>query len=139
MEKHVRLKIFTPDKVYKEQDVRRVDGSPAPGFRPGADGDLTVLPERAPTVMVLTNGYIRVLDEHDGITDKYFIRGGIANIADDICAISTEGVVSEDDISKYGIINYVSWRANRKRKREVVRRYNRKMSRVDEQLKNLKK
>ena len=120
MEKHVRLKIFTPDKVYKEQDVRRV-------VVPGADGDLTVLPERAPTAMVLTNGYVRVLDEHDGITDKYFIRGGIANIADDICAISTEGV------------NYVSWRANRKRKREVVRRYNRKMSRVDEQLKNLKK
>ena len=90
MEKHVRLKIFTPDKVYKEQDVRRV-------VVPGADGDLTVLPERAPTVMVLTNGYVRVLDEHDGITDKYFIRGGIANIADDICAISTEGVVSEDD------------------------------------------
>lgn len=80
---------------------------------PGADGDLTVLPERAPTAMVLTNGYVRVLDEHDGITDKYFIRGGIANIADDICAISTEGVVSEGDISKYGIINYVSWRANR--------------------------
>ena len=132
MEKHVRLKIFTPDKVYKEQDVRRV-------VVPGADGDLTVLPERAPTAMGLTNGYVRVLDEHDGITDKYFIRGGIANIADDICAISTEGVVSEDDISKYGIINYVSWRANRKRKREVVRRYNRKMSRVDEQLKNLKK
>jgi len=74
MEKHVRLKIFTPDKVYKEQDVRRV-------VVPGADGDLTVLPERAPTVMVLTNGYVRVLDEHDGITDKYFIRGGIANIA----------------------------------------------------------
>lgn len=132
MEKHVHLKIFTPDKVYKEQDVRRV-------VVPGADGDLTVLPERAPTAMVLTNGYVRVLDEHDSITDKYFIRGGIANIADDICAISTEGVVSEDDISKYGIINYVSWRANRKRKREVVRRYNRKMSRVDEQLKNLKK
>ena len=47
MEKHVRLKIFTPDKVYKEQDVRRV-------VVPGADGDLTVLPERAPTVMAIS-------------------------------------------------------------------------------------
>lgn len=132
MEKHVNLKIYTPDKLFMERAVHRV-------VIPGVDGDLTVLPRRAPIVMMLTNGYVQILDERANIMGKFFIRGGIADIADDICAISTEGVVSEDDISKYGIINYVSWRANRKRKREVVRRYNRKMSRVDEQLKNLKK
>lgn len=132
MEKLVRLKIFTPDKIYAEQNVRRV-------IIPGVESDLTVLPDRAPTAILLTNGYVRVLDEHGNIANQYFIRSGVANIAANICAISTEGVVSEDDISQYGIINYVSWRANRKRKREVVRRYNRKMSRVDEQLKNLKK
>lgn len=128
MEKNVRLKIFLPDKIYTEQDVYRV-------VIPGRNGDLTVLPERAPTIITLANGYIRVLDEQDNVTDKYFIVGGFANIADDVCIISSEAVVPEEHISQYGVFNYVNWRSSRKRKNAVIKRYHRKLKRVDEHLK----
>lgn len=128
MEKQVRLKIFLPDRVYKEVDVRRV-------VIPGENGDLTVLPERAPLVISLINGYVRILDAHDQVTDKFFIRGGVANIADNVCTISSEAVVSEEEISQFGIFNYVNWRASRNRKRAVIRRYKRRTKVVDETLK----
>lgn len=132
MEKKVRLKIFLPDKIYKEQDVRRV-------IIPGLEGDLTVLPERAPTVVTLANGYVRVLDGQDKVTDKYFIVGGFANIADDVCIISSEAVVPEEHISQYGVFNYVNWRSSKGRKQAVIDRYYRKLQRVDEHLKRTSK
>lgn len=132
MEKSVRLKIFLPDRIYKEQQARRV-------VIPGLEGDLTVLPERAPTVMTLTNGYVKVLDEQDKVTDKYFIVGGFANIADDVCIVSSEAVVPEEHISQYGVFNYANWRSSRERKQAVIGRYYRKLKRVDEHLKNNRK
>ncbi len=128
MEKHVRLKIFLPDRIYNESDVNRV-------VVPGEKGNLTVLPDRAPIVLSLVNGYVNVLDTHGNVTDQYFIRGGVADIADNVCTVSTEAVISEEDIAKYGVVNYTNWRASRNRKRAVIRRYKRRTKVVDEGLK----
>ena len=114
MEKNVRLKIILPDRVYKEQDARRV-------IIPGLEGDMTILPERAPAVVTLANGYVRVLDGQDNVTDKYFIIGGLANIADDVCTVSSGAVIPEEHIGQYGVFNYVNWRSQYKRKNEVIK------------------
>lgn len=129
MEKNVRLKIILPDRVYKEQDARRV-------IIPGLEGDMTILPERAPAVVTLANGYVRVLDGQDNATDKYFIIGGLANIADDVCTVSSGAVIPEEHIGQYGVFNYVNWRSQYKRKNEVIKRYHRRMRRVDEKIKH---
>ena len=129
MEKKVHLKIVLPSKVYKEEDVYRV-------VIPGEHGDLTVLEERAPSVLTLRSGYIKVLGESSSEENNYFIVGGVANIADNVCEVLTEAVVSEEHISQYGVFNYVNWRTQKGRKRAVLDRYRRKMKRVDERIKN---
>lgn len=66
---------------------------------PAANGDLTVLADRAPTLALLRNGLVQVLDKGNHPVERYFIKGGIADIARDRCAISTEKVVSYDNIN----------------------------------------
>lgn len=129
MEKKVHLKIVLPSKVYKEEDVYRV-------VIPGEHGDLTVLEERAPSVLTLRSGYIKVLGESSSEENNYFIVGGVANIADNVCEVLTEAVVPEEHISQYGVFNYVNWRTQKGRKRAVLDRYRRKMKRVDERIKS---
>lgn len=129
MEKRVHLKIVLPSKVYKEEEVYRV-------LVPGENGDLTVLEERAPSILTLRPGYIKVLGDSGQEETKYFIVGGVANIADNTCEILTEAVVPDDHISQYGIFNYANWRSQKGRKRAVLDRYRRKMKRVDERIKN---
>ena len=126
MENKVHLKIVLPDKVYKEEDVNRVQ-------IPGEYGDLTVLEDRAPSVLTLRSGYIKVLGEQE---NKYFIVGGVANIADNVCEVLTEAVVQEAHISQYGIFNFVNWRSQKGRKKAVLDRYRRKMKKIDERIKN---
>ena len=129
MEKKVHLKIVLPSKIYKEEDVYRV-------VIPGESGNLTVLEDRAPSVLTLRSGYITVLGEASSEESNYFIVGGVANIADNVCEVLTEAVVPEEHISQYGIFNYVNWRTRKGRKKAVLDRYRRKMKRVDERIKN---
>lgn len=129
MEKKVHLKIVLPSKVYKEEDVYRV-------LVPGENGDLTVLEERAPSVLSLRCGYIKVLGETGSEEEKIFIVGGAANIADNVCEVLTEAVVPEEHINQYGVFNYVNWRSQKERKHAVIERYQRKMKKVDERIKN---
>lgn len=126
MENKVHLKIVLPEKIFKEEDVNRVQ-------IPGEYGNLTVLADRAPSVLTLRSGYIKVLGDKE---DKYFIVGGVANIADNTCEVLTEAIVPEEHISEYGVFNYVNWRSQKGRKKAVLDRYRRKMKRVDERIKS---
>ena len=63
----VQLKIILPHKVLPAKTVARV-------VVPAVNGNLTVIPERAPTTLMLTNGILNVLSETGDSLDKYFIK-----------------------------------------------------------------
>ncbi|MBR1605984.1 MAG: F0F1 ATP synthase subunit epsilon [Alphaproteobacteria bacterium] len=79
----IQLKIILPHKVLPTQAVARV-------IVPATKGNLTVIPDRAPTTLMLTNGVINILSETGESLDKYFVKGGVANIAADECVVMTE-------------------------------------------------
>lgn len=91
MEKGIIFRISRPYKVYRTAMVNKV-------VVPAAKGDLTILQDRAPTLVLLRNGMVQILDKANNPTERYFIKGGVADIARDRCAISTEKVVSYDNI-----------------------------------------
>ena len=85
---------FRISRPYKIFETRAVDALVIPAM----NGDLTVLPERAPTLALLTNGVVQILDENKKVVDRFFVKGGVADIARNRCAISSEKVVSFDSI-----------------------------------------
>ena len=91
MEKGIIFRISRPYKVYRTAKVDKV-------VVPGVNGDLTVLRDRAPSLVLLRNGLLQVLDTANKPIERYFIKGGIADIARNRCAVSTEKVVSYENI-----------------------------------------
>lgn len=91
MEKGIIFRISRPYKVYRTAKVDKV-------VVPGVNGDLTVLRDRAPSLVLLRNGLLQVLDTANKPVERYFIKGGIADIARNRCAVSTEKVVSYENI-----------------------------------------
>lgn len=61
---------------------RKRDGS----SRPGADA------------VLLADGLLQVLDKEGKPLERYFIKGGVADVARNRCAVSTEKVVAFDKI-----------------------------------------
>lgn len=92
MEKGIIFRISRPYKIYRTAMVDRV-------VVPAVNGDLTVLMDRAPTLALLRNGMVQVLDKANNPVERYFVKGGVADIARNRCAVSTEKVVSYDNIS----------------------------------------
>lgn len=88
----VQLKIVLPHKVLPIKTVARV-------VVPAVKGNLTVIPDRAPTTLALTNGILNVLSETGESQDKYFIKGGVANIAADECIVMTEKALNFNDVT----------------------------------------
>lgn len=89
MANKIKLKICTPSDVYKIVDVDRVQ-------IPAYEGDITILPNRVPTVFILKTGFIRLIDSRH--KDRYFIKSGIADYLEGICKVMTEEVVDYKDI-----------------------------------------
>ncbi len=92
MEKNVELVIMLPDRVYKTVQVAKV-------VIPAAAGMMTVLPDRAPTTVLLEYGLLNILDGDNSVIERYFIKGGVADIAGDKCIIATEKVFNYDDLN----------------------------------------
>lgn len=92
MNDKVTLKIATPADLVLDAETARV-------MLPASKGDMTILPQRAPLVVVLRNGLVQLLDSQGKAESGYFIMGGIAEIAADKCMISTEMVIPEDKIT----------------------------------------
>jgi len=93
MSDDISLKIFTPEKTALNKKVHRV-------VLPMKKTNLTLIAERAPTSLLLVEGVLQILDENDDIAASYFIDGGIADAAENICKISTPKFLAVSAISK---------------------------------------
>ena len=83
MSKDILLIIHTPIKKLLEKKVAKV-------VIPAFAGKLTVLPDRAPSEILLSEGVLAILDENAEVSEEYKIGKGVADIANDTCNIYTE-------------------------------------------------
>ena len=77
----IKLKITTPSKVVKEIDAEWV-------IIPAREGDMAVLPDKAPQIVQLCEGFVKT----SGVDKNILVKGGFADISLNMCTISTEEV-----------------------------------------------
>ena len=87
----IKLEIYTPEKNIGKYTADKV-------IVPVAEGNLTIICERAPRSALLTKGCIVLLNEHNQSLKKWHITGGIMEVASDICKVAVEEI-TESDIS----------------------------------------
>ncbi len=83
--KEILFRISRPYKVFNTKKVAALQ-------LPAQEGDITILPDRAPTLILLRNGILKILDNQLKEVESYFVKGGIADVARDRCAVSSEKV-----------------------------------------------
>ena len=88
----VVLKIMRPVSQFSEVKAEKI-------IVPAAAGDLTVLPDRAPTYLLLRNGQVKALDADNRVVKRFFVQGGVADIAQDVCRVESEIVHAYDDMT----------------------------------------
>ena len=64
---------------------------------PGADGDMTAMPDHAPTITTLRPGVLRV--EGPEGTAEYVVTGGFAEISSEGVSVLAERAVSKGDMT----------------------------------------
>ena len=89
---NIRLSVILPHKVLPETEVAKV-------MLPAQKGVITILPDRAPTTLLLENGVMSVLNADNTVAKQYFVKGGVANVAADKCTVTTEKMIDFADIN----------------------------------------
>ena len=88
----INLKICLPDKAFDEENNAKV-------VLPIINGTLTVIDDRAPTMLLLKSGVVQLLDKNNKPVKRWFINGGVADIANNACTVATEEAVELSGIS----------------------------------------
>jgi F-type H+-transporting ATPase subunit epsilon len=65
---------------------------------PGADGDMTAMPNHAPTITTLRPGILRVV--HSGGTDEYVVSGGFAEITANSVSVLAEQSLHKGEVTQ---------------------------------------
>jgi F0F1-type ATP synthase epsilon subunit len=82
----ISLTICLPDNVYVKEPSDKV-------VLPFEKGNLTVIKDRAPTILLLNTGLIQCLNENNEVTKQYFINNGMADIVNDTCFVAAERLI----------------------------------------------
>jgi len=65
---------------------------------PGADGDMTVMADHAPTITTLRPGVLKV--DAGGATEEYVVTGGFAEIGAQAVSVLAERAVAKGDMTQ---------------------------------------
>lgn len=87
----IALKIYIPEKLVLDKKAHRV-------VLPTDDKTLTVIKDRAPTLMVVDMGVVQILDDDERVSEEYYVSGGAADIKEDTCTVLTEAVINRKDV-----------------------------------------
>ncbi|MFQ5805711.1 MAG: ATP synthase F1 subunit epsilon [Phycisphaerae bacterium] len=88
--KTVKLVVVTPERQVLEETAEAV-------VIPAHDGELGILPDRAPLMCELGIGQMRY--RRDGATRRLFIDGGFAQVLDNNVTVLTEHAAPAEEIS----------------------------------------
>ena len=89
----ITFTLAQPDKVVKSGIAHAV-------VLPAVKGNLTVIPERAPCTVLLDNGVVQILNSENKVVEAYFVKSGIAHIADNSCMVACEIIINKNGITK---------------------------------------
>ncbi|WP_108835526.1 F0F1 ATP synthase subunit epsilon [Tateyamaria sp. Alg231-49] len=84
------------DLVSPERELASMDAASVQ--IPGADGDMTVMADHAPTITTLRPGVLRV--EVGGNTHEYVVTGGFAEIGTQGVSVLAERAVAKTDMTQ---------------------------------------
>ncbi|MBR2273415.1 MAG: hypothetical protein IJ864_01070 [Alphaproteobacteria bacterium] len=88
----IKLSIYMPEKRVLNQYVYRI-------VLPCQNKTLTVIKDRAPTLLPLDMGALQILNEDGAICEEYLIAGGLADIKQNTCTILTESIFNRKDLN----------------------------------------
>jgi F-type H+-transporting ATPase subunit epsilon len=88
----VALEIVSPEKLLLARDVDMV-------VIPASEGDLGVLPNHSPMIVLLRGGTIAI---HEGgrVTDRLYVSGGFAEITPERCTVLADEAVPTAELSR---------------------------------------
>lgn len=87
----VQFDLVSPERILSSVQVNQVQ-------IPGADGDMTAMPDHAPIITTLRPGIVRVSGP-DGDSD-YVVTGGFAEISADAVSLLAEQAVPRDELTQ---------------------------------------
>ena len=88
----VQFELVTPSHIMMEGEVDMV-------VVPGAAGDFGVLPGHAPLLSTLRPGVVDVY-ENDTVSERVFVAGGFAEVAEDRFTVLAEEAVEASEIDR---------------------------------------
>jgi F-type H+-transporting ATPase subunit epsilon len=88
----VDLEIVSPEKLLLSRPVDMV-------VIPAAEGEMGVLPNHAPMIVLLRGGTIR-LYEGDKVTDRLFVSGGFAEVTQQRVTVLATDATPPEDVSR---------------------------------------
>jgi F-type H+-transporting ATPase subunit epsilon len=88
----VDLEIVSPEKLLLSRAVEMV-------VIPASEGDLGVLPNHAPMIVLLRGGTITI---HEGgrVTDRLYVSGGFAEITPERCTVLADEAIPTAELSR---------------------------------------
>jgi F-type H+-transporting ATPase subunit epsilon len=89
---HVALEIVSPEKLLLSKPVDMV-------VIPAAEGELGVLPQHSPMVVMLRGGTVRIY-EGSQVTDTLYVAGGFAEITPERCTVLADEAVPVAEVSR---------------------------------------
>lgn len=87
----MQFELVSPERSLASMDAASVQ-------IPGADGDMTVMPDHAPTITTLRPGMLRV--DTGGATHEYVVTGGFAEIGANGVSVLAERAVAKGDMTQ---------------------------------------
>ena len=91
MAETVQFDLVSPERRLASVQAREVQ-------IPGADGDMTAMPDHAPTITTLRPGVLRVV--HAGGTDDYVVSGGFAEITATTVSVLAEEALPKSEVTQ---------------------------------------
>ena len=88
----VNLILAKPEKVVKKGEYWGV-------VLPTTQDNLTIIRGRAPSLIYLNAGVVKLLGSPDKVMEKIYISNGVAEVAGDTCTVSCEYVLTAGDVS----------------------------------------
>lgn len=88
----IKIKIYLPEQSLPQEKADKV-------VLPVQEGTLTVIDGRAPSLQEITSGPIQLLDSQNRPGKRWFVDGGVANIAENECLIAVQQAVELNGLS----------------------------------------
>ncbi|MDJ1009024.1 MAG: F0F1 ATP synthase subunit epsilon [Paracoccaceae bacterium] len=82
-------------------EARVVSGQAVSVQIPGAEGDLTAMPNHAPVITTLRPGFLRA--EMDGGVQEFAVFGGFAEITAEAASVLAEHAVAKADLTREAV------------------------------------